>query len=883
MVRTNRDWVKIVPGFRPQKLTRDILLRSTRDLAGEPQLLEQLAGSVLDDLDIGPGVLVDRLAEALAKPDLPPELQGGLGVLQERSLWDLPLGNQERVAQPDPSAVHPRGQGSEQSVGAAAEAQPTPEVQPTPEANREPESERAAAPDADPPSGSERPQPTPASSTDFRWEPSNDHISPLQDGVTEFERSLKEFTRWALKQQYGDKWLRQGCGATRKRWLQQAREAGRDTEPESLINEAPLGDLHTIILKTENRDVFDSVFKSMDDFRSDMSLVINLRNKVMHPGRQEIQALQQHDGLAAMQRVAECYSKDLANFINQVYEDLTNSRGVDPEPAEQTVRDRILTNLPDFSAAELVGRDQELDRLRTEFWEDRFKRSISIAGPGGVGKTALLDAFIETLFRRPVQEGEQLKPSIVVYLTAKVQYLEGMDRAPSRVHFRTLNAVAETVVRLLEPERNESMAPDALMNDVYVLCENEPMLFALDNLETLDDDEFSALGSFIANLPAGNKAILTTRDDRIIGDSLPLRRLPVDAGVELLRVRLRGHGQELPESDIPRAKALVEAADGFPLAIVLSANNVANGLALDEAVKKLRGARGIEFQEFSFGSSWETLTNAEREILYFLAVSRKPQRRRALERYCRDDDELNRALTRLRTQVFFVHVDTTAGRSPGLSIAIPHLRDYVRSKGPETLTPDRVTSIRTHANVAALEAESPNVVRALEQVLHVCDDIFRREGAQAGIEYLNQKELEWGRDGRILAKRGYLKHRLRDNVGAKKDLRAAIDAGHQTAEVYFHLGLAQFYSREPQFAEVAARQALSIRPGFEKAERLLGECLVQRARRGSFVLTEPQRREMLREAEEHLRNALYREEAAPWQRNHNESIHARLARVTESV
>ena len=191
------------------------------------------------------------------------------------------------------------------------------------------------------------------------------------------------------------------------------------------------------------------------------------------------------------------------------------------------------------------------------------------------------------------------------------------------------------------------------------------------------------LASSSTACPAGNKAILTTRDDRIIGDTLRLSRLPVDAGVELLRARLRGQGHELGESDIPRAKALVEAADGFPLAIVLSANNVANGLALDEAVMKLRGARGIEFQEFSFGSSWETLTNAEREILYFLAVSRKPQRRRELERYCRDDDELNRAMTRLRTQVFFVHVDTTAGRSPGLSIAIPHLRDYVRSKAPE--------------------------------------------------------------------------------------------------------------------------------------------------------------------------------------------------------
>ena len=245
---------------------------------------------------------------------------------------------------------------------------------------------------------------------------------------------------------------------------------------------------------------------------------------------------------------------------------------------------------------------------------------------GGVGKTALLEAFIHERLSAPCSDDENPNPEILVFLTAKDNWQDGMDRAPDSLRFDTLERVQEVTLSLLGamPQDQE---PERIRADLLNMCQAGPVLFALDNLESMDDMELDDTGTFLDELPRPSKAILTTRDSRRVGRKLELHGLPESDSIDLLHEKLKAQGIERPEDDEATLAEIARVTGGLPLLLNYCATAIALGCTPTEALDRLRGDEFLRFLDFAFDSSVSILSHPALGLAYLLALKRAPVRR----------------------------------------------------------------------------------------------------------------------------------------------------------------------------------------------------------------------------------------------------------------
>ncbi len=210
---------------------------------------------------------------------------------------------------------------------------------------------------------------------------------------------------------------------------------------------------------------------------------------------------------------------------------------------------RTRNNLPepDYNRTGFIGRSNELKKLR-EAIKSKRNHTIAITGPGGTGKTA----FTLRLLNDIAHEGEF---DFIFFYTAKSEHLTagGITRSASR---KTLDDLKEAVnFWKIENQINDP-------SDTRSVC------LCFDNIETIIEDSFDEIFTFIYSLPDEWKVIFTSRIMVPDCHTISLKSLDAASSKKLaIEYSKAVGGTDLINLIAPKMDQFLDALAGNPLSI----------------------------------------------------------------------------------------------------------------------------------------------------------------------------------------------------------------------------------------------------------------------------------------------------------------------------
>jgi len=255
-----------------------------------------------------------------------------------------------------------------------------------------------------------------------------------------------------------------------------------------------------------------------------------------HPWRERPHLLLMR-ALAGAGRLAEAVT-----VFTRFGDGLRHEFGVDPSPAFFDGYGQLLRTPPP-AANPLVGRDADLATVLAAL---EGRRCVTLAGPGGVGKTRLAQQ-VEAVARAGYADGtawcdlSTVEHEVVDLVTTVVGIRPGRGGPPRRALLDTLRS--------------------------------RHALLVLDNAEHVSDAVRSLVGDLVAACP--DVAILVTSRERLDVPAehvVEVRPLPTEAAVALFERRT---GAAVDVSTVDDVTELCRRLDGLPLAIELAAGRMA--------------------------------------------------------------------------------------------------------------------------------------------------------------------------------------------------------------------------------------------------------------------------------------------------------------------
>ncbi|WP_210651798.1 BTAD domain-containing putative transcriptional regulator [Nocardioides sp. SYSU D00065] len=296
--------------------------------------------------------------------------------------------------------------------------------------------------------------------------------------------------------------------------------------------------------------------------------------------------------------------------------DLADRLGVDPDPALQRVHaellaadDPVRTGLR-FDGAGLLGRDQDLARLRSALASSRL---VTVLGPGGIGKTSVAQVLAR----------ESTLPQVhVVELVGVGAGDDVVVAVGARLGVRGSVTTRQALTPAQQADVRSRLAQE---------LDAAPTLLVLDNCEHVLEP-VAALVAFL---------LATTRDLQVLATSraplrlaaeraVPLSQLsPADA--EALFVRRASATRPDAVLDPDAVREVVQRLDGLPLAVELAAARVRTmtvaevATALDDRFSALRSRDRTtpdrhRTLEAVIAWSWELLAPEQQRALAWLSV-----------------------------------------------------------------------------------------------------------------------------------------------------------------------------------------------------------------------------------------------------------------------
>lgn len=295
--------------------------------------------------------------------------------------------------------------------------------------------------------------------------------------------------------------------------------------------------------------------------------------------------------------------------------DLADRLGVDPGPAlralhaELLAADRPVREGLRFEATSLVGREEDVRRLRATVREARV---TTILGPGGLGKTRLVHLLAREAEQPVVHVVELVGVAAPEDVVAEVGSALGVrDSVRGR--------------RVLTAEQRQ----DVRARTAQVL-DQAPALLVLDNCEHVVE-AVAELVAFLVATCRHLRVVTTSRAPLAIAAErvFPLGQLDEDPAADLFRQRADAArpGVALPEGAV---RSVVRRLDGLPLAIELAAAKVRAmsvedvDRRLDDRFALLRGGdRSAPDRHQTLLAvidwSWNLLADPERRALRWLS------------------------------------------------------------------------------------------------------------------------------------------------------------------------------------------------------------------------------------------------------------------------
>ena len=246
---------------------------------------------------------------------------------------------------------------------------------------------------------------------------------------------------------------------------------------------------------------------------------------------------------------------------------------------------------------EFLGRKSELEQLLRVMSLDYRSPIITVSGMSGVGKTALvLQAAYLCLEYRYLRENkgdfkllstpdlEVLPPQFeaIIFVSAKESNLLPTGITAKLKRQVSLLDIFQAIATTLDaPAITQAIDPIEQFQKVKETLSAQTTLLIIDNLETIEDKD--KIISFLDDLPNTTKAIITSREQRVIYASLRLDALAEIDSLQLIRQQATDKGVNLNDEEILH---LYQRFSGIPIALIYAIGQLANGFSLANLIER---------------------------------------------------------------------------------------------------------------------------------------------------------------------------------------------------------------------------------------------------------------------------------------------------------
>lgn len=297
------------------------------------------------------------------------------------------------------------------------------------------------------------------------------------------------------------------------------------------------------------------------------------------------------------------------NFSMQLPEDELNTSENTPQFAIEDGNYFLLEK----GFESFIGRENVKRKLIESITGDPRIWIINVHGPGGVGKSALVNYITHELYNKKEFEA-------ILQLTAKDKLLTSTGIKQCG---RTLYSLENLLDNILSHYWGE--LPESLDKKIeiatFILCEYKALII-LDNMETVEDGRIL---QFIQKLPIENKSkILITSRTQTGGWELPfpLSELGSSEVEEFIKIRSRELSIAFPVDTNTCAK-VKEATGGLPLAIQWILGSFTQEQSIDKIIDFSR-KKESPVLEFTFGNIWRLLSADTKTVLAIMPIFDSP-------------------------------------------------------------------------------------------------------------------------------------------------------------------------------------------------------------------------------------------------------------------
>ncbi|MFT5196414.1 MAG: tetratricopeptide (TPR) repeat protein, partial [Candidatus Promineifilaceae bacterium] len=287
---------------------------------------------------------------------------------------------------------------------------------------------------------------------------------------------------------------------------------------------------------------------------------------------------------------------------------------------QETDNTAVKSNLPRLTS--FFGRQKELATIAQALLPETRSWGVLIDGPGGIGKTSLAIRSAELV---PAAHFDQ-----IIFLSAKVRELTPSGEQPLEdYHFGNFIALLTELAHELGDDQIGKLEESKRPRTILRTLAGTDTLLIIDNLETFVEEERVRLYQFLARMPDGCKAIVTSRrrtdiDVRIIRLD---RLLPEDAQDYI--EELAQNNRYLQKASEAERDELYTITNGNPLLIhwlvgqlgraKSQCRTIADACAFIEKAPK-----GNDPLDYIFGDLLDTFTKSEEQVLTALVHFKHP-------------------------------------------------------------------------------------------------------------------------------------------------------------------------------------------------------------------------------------------------------------------
>lgn len=273
------------------------------------------------------------------------------------------------------------------------------------------------------------------------------------------------------------------------------------------------------------------------------------------------------------------------------------------------VRDGLY-RLPEKGFESFIGRQTLRERLMEAVTKDPRIWIINVHGPGGVGKSALVNWATYDFYDKRTFES-------IIHLTAKETVLtqSGIAKFKTRSLYSIENLLEHILNTFEEPIPEDLAKKESLARELLSAWKT---LLVLDNMETVQDGRIL---QFVQNLPQDSKAkVLMTSRVKSGGWELPLslKELSLPEVEEFLRIKSGEMNVDFPLGGDICARVR-EATGGLPLAVQWTIGQYKVLRDINRVLKNV-GSSDSPVLEFSFRNVWNGLDHDARAVLAVMTI-----------------------------------------------------------------------------------------------------------------------------------------------------------------------------------------------------------------------------------------------------------------------